>query len=272
MWRCWERWHMCWSHAGKPPASWHNIICRVIFYNTDGQSLCCCCTLILETLLALSVLSRSDVMNVFVTYVTLQWQSLHCGVSMCDVGSVTVSLCDVGGVTVWQSPPVEPQCLHTVRAGAAGHTAPSSHLCQWCRDWQQWRMSVYTQWHTTTLPTHHHAGGHHRPRLHQGGQGGHCQSYHLHLCEQDPAVQGDNKQDRRGRECYLCNYGVVTSPQLGHTVTVWQAVFSPPVWWPQSLSTVVCVGVEMGWAHLASLSSLSQRAACPTSIQSDPSA
>ena len=154
MWRCWERWHMCWSHAGKPPASWHNIICRVIFYNTDGQSLCCCCTLILETLLALSVLSRSDVMNVFVTYVTLQWQSLHCGVSMCDVGSVTVSLCDVGGVTVWQSPPVEPQCLHTVRAGAAGHTAPSSHLCQWCRDWQQWRMSVYTQWHTTTHYPH----------------------------------------------------------------------------------------------------------------------
>ena len=78
MWRCWERWHMCWSHAGKSPASWHNTICRVIFYNTDGQSLSCCCTLILETLQALSVLSRSDVMNVFVTYVTLQWQSLHC--------------------------------------------------------------------------------------------------------------------------------------------------------------------------------------------------
>ena len=48
-----------------------------------------------------------------------------------------------------------------------------------------------------------HAGSHHRPGLHQGDQGGHCQSYHLHLCEQDPAVQRDDKQDRRGRECYL---------------------------------------------------------------------
>ena len=80
-------------------------------------------------------------------------------------------------------------------------------------------VRVHTVTHHHTTHTHHHAGGHHRPRLHQGGQGGHCQSYHLHLCEQDPAVQGDNKQDRRGRECYLCNYGVVTSPQLGHTVT-----------------------------------------------------
>ena len=124
MWRCWERWHMCWSHAGKPPASWHNIICRVIFYNTDGQSLCCCCSLILETLQALSVLSRSDVMNVFVTYVTLQWQSLHCGVSMCDVGGVTVSLCDVGGVTVWQSPPVHHNVYTQCGPGRPGTLRP----------------------------------------------------------------------------------------------------------------------------------------------------
>ena len=217
MWRCWERWHMCWSHAGKPPASWHNIICRVIFYNTDGQSLCRCCT-------HFGDFTSSQCSLTF-------WRD-ECVCYLCDV-AVTVSLCDVGGVTVWQS--------HCVM------------LVVWqCDSLLQWSHNVYTQCgpgrpgtlrpplicvsgavtgrsegcpcthsdtHHHTTHTHHHAGGHHRPRLHQGGQGGHCQSYHLHLCEQDPAVQGDNKQDRRGRECYLCNYGVVTSPQLGHTVT-----------------------------------------------------
>ena len=41
-------------------------------YSTTQTDKVCVVVLILETLQALSVLSRSDVMNVFVTYVTLQ--------------------------------------------------------------------------------------------------------------------------------------------------------------------------------------------------------
>ena len=90
-----------------------------------------------------------------------------------------------------------PQCLHWERPGRAA--LHSTHLSQWCQDCRP--SSMFRQWHDT--PHTQHAGSHHRPWLHQGDQGGHCQSYHLHLCEQDPAVQRDNKQDRRGRECYL---------------------------------------------------------------------
>ena len=49
-----------------------------LYSTTQTDKVCLVVVLILETLQALSVLSRSDVMNVFVTYVTLQWQSLHC--------------------------------------------------------------------------------------------------------------------------------------------------------------------------------------------------
>ena len=224
-----------------------------LYSTTQTDKVCDVVVLILETLQALSVLSRSDVMNVFVTYI-LMWRcsdslftvwcwwcdSLTVWCWWCD--SVTVWQCDVG---VWQCDSLTVWCrwcdsltvwcwwcdsvtvsssgatMFTHSAGRDGR-APCALLSSvsvvpWLAAVKDVRVHTVTHHHTTH--THHHAGGHHRPRLHQGGQGGHCQSYHLHLCEQDPAVQGDNKQDRRGRECYLCNYGVVTSPQLGHTVT-----------------------------------------------------
>ena len=43
-----------------------------LYSTTQTDKVCDVVVLILETLQALSVLSRSDVMNVFVTYVTLQ--------------------------------------------------------------------------------------------------------------------------------------------------------------------------------------------------------
>ena len=43
-----------------------------LYSTTQTDIVCVVVVLILETLQALSVLSRSDVMNVFVTYVTLQ--------------------------------------------------------------------------------------------------------------------------------------------------------------------------------------------------------
>ena len=43
-----------------------------LYSTTQTDKVCLVVVLILETLQALSVLSRSDVMNVFVTYVTLQ--------------------------------------------------------------------------------------------------------------------------------------------------------------------------------------------------------
>ena len=43
-----------------------------LYSTTQTDKVCVVVVLILETLQALSVLSRSDVMNVFVTYVTLQ--------------------------------------------------------------------------------------------------------------------------------------------------------------------------------------------------------